>query len=194
MHGTKEECRGCNCGGGCDDCACCNPAGTRERTYQSLRQQSTAQTSATKSHAIVDDNVSAFPGRKGGCGGAAGSRGDGGGCAGGGGDRGTGGRGGGGKSGVGTILGVAGGGADIASGSASVRDKTLWATPKMKSARGRMSGTRYPVPGTVTVVCPVKRHRGEPGHTRNTHGTGGRTRAHGTHRQTSQPSKPNEYM
>ena len=27
---------------------------------------------------------------------------------------------------------------------------------------------------------PVKRHRGEPGHTRDTHGTRGRTRAHGT--------------
>ena len=117
MHGTKEECRGCNCGGGCDDCACCNPAGTRERTYLSLRQKSTAQTSATKSHAIVDDNVSDMIGwlsLKGGCGGAAGSRGDGGGRAGGCGDRGTGGRGGGGNSGVGTILGVAGGGgADI---------------------------------------------------------------------------------
>lgn len=117
MHGTKEECRGCNCGGGCDDCACCNPAGTRERTYLSLRQKSTAQTSATKSHAIVDDNVSGEKGwlsLKGGCGGAAGSRGDGGGRAGGCGDRGTGGRGGGGNSGVGTILGVAGGGgADI---------------------------------------------------------------------------------
>ena len=30
---------------------------------------------------------------------------------------------------------------------------------------------------------PVKRHRGEPGHTRD-------TRAHGSHRRTSQPSKP----
>ena len=41
-------------------------------------------------------------------------------------------------------------------------------------------------------TVPVKRHRGEPGHTRDTHGTRGRTRAHGTHRQTSQPSKPND--
>ena len=31
---------------------------------------------------------------------------------------------------------------------------------------------------------PVKRHRGEPGHT---HGTHGRTRAQGSHRRTSQP-------
>ena len=37
---------------------------------------------------------------------------------------------------------------------------------------------------------PVKRHRGEPGHTRDAHGTRGRTRAHGSHRRTSQPSKP----
>ena len=38
---------------------------------------------------------------------------------------------------------------------------------------------------------PVKRHRGEPGHTRDTHGTHGthgRTRAHGSHGRTSQPS------
>jgi hypothetical protein len=33
---------------------------------------------------------------------------------------------------------------------------------------------------------PVKRHRGEPGLTR----TRGRTKAHGPHRRTSQPSKP----
>ena len=42
------------------------------------------------------------------------------------------------------------------------------------------------------IRVPVKRHRGEPGHTRDTHGTHGRTRAHGSHRQTSQPSKPND--
>ena len=41
-------------------------------------------------------------------------------------------------------------------------------------------------------MYPVKRHRGEPGHTRDTHGTRGLTRAHGTHRQTPQPSKPND--
>jgi hypothetical protein len=34
----------------------------------------------------------------------------------------------------------------------------------------------------------VQRHVGEPGHTRDTHGTHGRTRAHGSHRRTSQPS------
>ena len=106
-----------------------------ERTYQSLRQQSTAQTSATKSHAIVDDNVSAFPGRKGGCGGAAGSRGDGGGCAGGGGDRGTGGRGGGGKSGVGTILGVAGGGADMRRGNERAPNQNTSGDPELKSVK-----------------------------------------------------------
>ena len=39
----------------------------------------------------------------------------------------------------------------------------------------------------VHVPVPVKRHRGEPGHI---HGTHGRTRAHGSHRRTSQPSKP----
>jgi len=31
---------------------------------------------------------------------------------------------------------------------------------------------------------------GEPGHTRDTHGTRGRTKAHGPRRRTSQPSKP----
>ncbi len=36
-------------------------------------------------------------------------------------------------------------------------------------------------------IIPVKRHRGEPGHSRDTHG---RTRTHGPHRRTSQPSKP----
>jgi hypothetical protein len=36
-----------------------------------------------------------------------------------------------------------------------------------------------------------KKTPGEPGHTRDTHGTRGRTRAHGAHRRTSQlPSKP----
>ena len=35
-----------------------------------------------------------------------------------------------------------------------------------------------------------KKTPGEPGHTRDTHGTRGRTRAHGTRRQISQPSKP----
>ena len=40
---------------------------------------------------------------------------------------------------------------------------------------------------TGTVQCTVNRHRGEPGHT---HGTHGRTRAHGSYRRTSQPSKP----
>ena len=40
---------------------------------------------------------------------------------------------------------------------------------------------------TGTVLCTVNRHRGEPGHT---HGTHGRTRAHGSYRRTSQPSKP----
>ena len=35
-----------------------------------------------------------------------------------------------------------------------------------------------------------KKTPGEPGHTRDTHGTRGRTRAHGSHRRTSQPSKP----
>ena len=38
---------------------------------------------------------------------------------------------------------------------------------------------------TGTVQCTVNRHRGEPGHT---HGTHGRTRAHGSYRRTSQPS------
>ena len=38
-----------------------------------------------------------------------------------------------------------------------------------------------------TVFLPVKRHRGEPGHTRDTYGTRGRTRAHGSHRRTSHP-------
>ena len=40
------------------------------------------------------------------------------------------------------------------------------------------------------VHVPVKRHRGEPGHSRDTHGTRGRTKALGPHRRTSQPSKP----
>ena len=48
------------------------------------------------------------------------------------------------------------------------------------------------------VVRAVKRHRGEPGHTRDTHGTRGRTKAHRRYRRahgphagrTSQPSKP----
>jgi hypothetical protein len=49
--------------------------------------------------------------------------------------------------------------------------------------------------GKKTPGIPVKRHRGEPGHTRDTrdtrtHGTRGRTKAHGPHRRTSQPSKP----
>ena len=35
----------------------------------------------------------------------------------------------------------------------------------------------------ANLTVPVKRHRGEPGHTRD-------TRAHGSHRRTSQPSKP----
>ena len=35
-------------------------------------------------------------------------------------------------------------------------------------------------------VLPVKRHRGS----RDTRGTHGRTQAHGSHRRTSQPSKP----
>ncbi len=39
----------------------------------------------------------------------------------------------------------------------------------------------------VAKLIPVKSHRGEPGHT---HGTRGRTKAHGPHRRTSQPSKP----
>ena len=39
----------------------------------------------------------------------------------------------------------------------------------------------------IHVPVPVKRHRGEPGHI---HGTHGRTRAHGSHRRTSKPSKP----
>jgi hypothetical protein len=43
--------------------------------------------------------------------------------------------------------------------------------------------------GAGTQTVPIKRHRGEPGHTRDTHGTRGRTRAHGSHRRTSQPSK-----
>ena len=49
------------------------------------------------------------------------------------------------------------------------------------------------------IVIPVKRLRGGAGtHTeistssRDTHGTHGRTRAHGSHRRTSQPSKPND--
>ena len=43
------------------------------------------------------------------------------------------------------------------------------------------------------IRVPVK-NRGEPGHTptRDTHGTHGRTRTQGSHRQTSQPSKPND--
>ena len=37
---------------------------------------------------------------------------------------------------------------------------------------------------------PVKRHRGEPGNSREIHGTRGHTKAHGPRRRTSQPSKP----
>ena len=48
--------------------------------------------------------------------------------------------------------------------------------------------TRKIIPDTV----PVKRHRGEPGRTRDTHGTHGRTRAHGSHRRTSQ-NRSNEH-
>ena len=58
---------------------------------------------------------------------------------------------------------------------------------------GRLAGSlEKMLLGIPTCTVPVKRHRGEPGHTRDTHGTRGRTRAHGTHRQTSQPSKPND--
>ena len=39
-------------------------------------------------------------------------------------------------------------------------------------------------------AVPVKRHRGEPGHTQDTRALHGRTRAHGSHRRTSQPSQP----
>jgi hypothetical protein len=35
-----------------------------------------------------------------------------------------------------------------------------------------------------TILFHVKRLRGEPGHTRDTHGTRGRTKAHGSHRRT----------
>jgi hypothetical protein len=41
-------------------------------------------------------------------------------------------------------------------------------------------------PGVPGIV-PVKRHRGEPGHTRDTHGTHGRTRAHGHTDHTDEP-------
>jgi hypothetical protein len=50
--------------------------------------------------------------------------------------------------------------------------------------------TTRPLMQPKTKQVPVKRHRGEPGHTRDTHGTRGRTKAHGPRRRTSQPSKP----
>jgi len=43
------------------------------------------------------------------------------------------------------------------------------------------------VPAPPGVFLPVKRHRGEPGHTRDTRRTRGRTKAH---RRISQPTKP----
>ena len=69
---------------------------------------------------------------------------------------------------------------------------------RFRTARLRAQAPRMrcalPVPVKRHRV-PVKRHRGEPGHTRDTrdtrtHGTRGRTKAHGPHRRTSQPSKP----
>ena len=50
----------------------------------------------------------------------------------------------------------------------------------VKRHRGSRDAYRY-----MFCTVPVKRHRGEPGHTRD-------TRAHGSHRRTSQPSKPND--
>ena len=54
------------------------------------------------------------------------------------------------------------------------------------SVKRRRGGPGYTQDNSRT---GIKRHRspGEPGHTRGTHG---RTRAHGRHRRTSQPSKP----
>ena len=43
--------------------------------------------------------------------------------------------------------------------------------------------------GETRLTVPVKRHRGEPGHTRDTQA---HTRTHGGHSRTSQPSKPND--
>ena len=56
--------------------------------------------------------------------------------------------------------------------------KPLWSREVL--ARGENTGN----------AVPVKRHRGEPGHTQDTRALHGRTRAHGSHRRTSQPSQP----
>ena len=62
----------------------------------------------------------------------------------------------------------------------------------VKRHRGEPGHTRDTRDTRAHALLPVKRYRGEPGHTRDTHGTHGRTRAHGSHRRTSQPSKPND--
>ena len=64
-----------------------------------------------------------------------------------------------------------------------------------KTRRPAVASMAEVIPGIDRCMVPGKKTpgaRGEPGHTRDTHGTRGRTRAHGTHRQTSQPSKPND--
>ena len=53
--------------------------------------------------------------------------------------------------------------------------------------RGSMNVSSQVMSSQVSRLLTIKSHRGEPGHTRDTHG---RTRAHGSHRQTSQPSQP----
>ena len=55
----------------------------------------------------------------------------------------------------------------------------------------RLTELFWPGRGGLTIpggTVPVKRHRGEPGHTRDTRAYAG----HGSHRRTSQPSKHND--
>ena len=60
----------------------------------------------------------------------------------------------------------------------------------MATAPGRGSSEGASPTASVTAILrvPVKRHRGEPGHTRDTRDTRAHARAHGSHGRTSQPS------
>ena len=58
---------------------------------------------------------------------------------------------------------------------------------ELLTSQGHIRGAVYSMWERNERTVPGKRHRGEPGHT---HGTRGRTRAHGSHQRTSQPSKP----